>query len=335
MLVQKTVFISYRRTNIFAARAVYQNLTTHGYDVFLDYEGIDAGSFESIILNQIAARAHFIVILTPGALERCRQPGDWLRREIEQAIDLKRNIVPLLFEQFSFKQAEPHLTGKLTVLPGYNGLDVPQAYFDAAMERLRTRFLSKPLDVIAHPVSTPEITPMLTQKVDLNPDPELTRPRLNAEDHFARGNLAYLEGDYESALIDYEWAIQLNPGHAAAYNNRGVAYYYSGQLDRARRDYNEAVRLDPRYATSYMNRGIVRTAQGDLDGALVDFSEAIRLNPAYALAYLNRGVTWRLKHDLERANRDYRRYLELGGIQADKVRGWIRVNEAQMRSKAS
>ncbi len=329
MLVQKTVFISYRRTHLYVARAVYQDLTTHGYDVFLDYEGIDAGSFESIILSQIAARAHFIVILTPSALERCRQPGDWLRREIEQAIDLKRNIVPLLFEQFSFKQAEPLLTGKLALLPGYNGLDVPPTYFEAAMERLRTRFLSKPLDVIAHPVSTPEITPMVTRKVEL--DSEITRPRLSAEDLFARGNLAYLEGDYECALADYEWAIQLNPGYAAAYNNRGVAHYYSGQLAQALADYNEAARLDPRYATSYMNRGIVRTALGDLDGALVDFSEAIRLNPAYALAYLNRGVTWRLKHDLARANRDYWRYIQLGGTQSAKVRGWIQANEAHLQ----
>ena len=98
MQIEKTVFISYRRTNTYMARAVYQNLTAHGYDCFLDSESIDAGSFERIILNQIAARAHFIVILTPSALERCAEPGDWLRREIEYALENKRNIVPLMFE---------------------------------------------------------------------------------------------------------------------------------------------------------------------------------------------------------------------------------------------
>ncbi len=53
------------------------------------------GSSSSIILNQIEARAHFVVILTPGTVERCTEPGDWLRREIEYAMDKQRNIVPL------------------------------------------------------------------------------------------------------------------------------------------------------------------------------------------------------------------------------------------------
>jgi hypothetical protein len=34
--VEKTVFISYRRTNFAWAMAVWQNLTQNGYDVFID-----------------------------------------------------------------------------------------------------------------------------------------------------------------------------------------------------------------------------------------------------------------------------------------------------------
>ena len=87
--IEKTVFISYRRTNAPWALAVYQDLTYHGYDAFFDCLGIVSGDFESIILENIRARAHFLVLLTPSALERCTDPGDWLRREIET-----RNIVP-------------------------------------------------------------------------------------------------------------------------------------------------------------------------------------------------------------------------------------------------
>src|SRR5215813_1147434 len=92
-----TVFLSYRRhVSAFIARAVFQDLRQHGYDVFMDVESIDSGQFDTIILNQIAARAHFLVILTPGALDRCQEPDDWLRREIERAIALGRNVVPIL-----------------------------------------------------------------------------------------------------------------------------------------------------------------------------------------------------------------------------------------------
>ena len=121
--IEKTVFISYRRTNLPWALAIYQNLTHHGYDVFFDYESINSGDFEQIILGNIKARAHFIVILTPSALERCNEPGDWLRREIEAAIEQKRNIVPLFLEGFNFGSPSiaKYLTGKMALLKKYNG----------------------------------------------------------------------------------------------------------------------------------------------------------------------------------------------------------------------
>jgi hypothetical protein len=73
--VEKSVFISYRRTNVPWALAVWQNLTHHGYDVFFDYEGIGSGDFESIILGNITSRVHFLIILSPSALERCGDRG--------------------------------------------------------------------------------------------------------------------------------------------------------------------------------------------------------------------------------------------------------------------
>jgi hypothetical protein len=92
--IEKTVFLSYRRTNIPWALAIFQNLTQHGYDVFFDYNGVASGDFERVILENIKARAHFLVLLTPSALERCGDPTDWLRREIETALATQRNTVP-------------------------------------------------------------------------------------------------------------------------------------------------------------------------------------------------------------------------------------------------
>ena len=68
--IEKTVFISYRRTNVPWALAISQYLTHNGYDVFVDYTGVASGDFESVILENIRARAHFLVLLTPSALER-------------------------------------------------------------------------------------------------------------------------------------------------------------------------------------------------------------------------------------------------------------------------
>ncbi|PWB74458.1 MAG: hypothetical protein C3F07_07465 [Anaerolineales bacterium] len=164
--IEKTVFISYRRADVYTALAVYENLKNQGYDVFFDYRSISSGDFEQIITSNIRARAHFVLILTPTALDRCNEPGDWLRREIELAIDEKRNIVPLFFKGFRFGAASKSgvsrwlrgvkpevLTGKLRHLTRYNGLNVHEDYFEEAMNRLRTEYLNKPLDTVLHPVS--------------------------------------------------------------------------------------------------------------------------------------------------------------------------------------
>jgi tetratricopeptide (TPR) repeat protein len=153
--IENTVFISYRRKDISWALNVYQDLMHKGYDVFFDYTSITSGDFEQIIIGNIKARAHFVLILTPTTFDRCGEPGDWLRREIETAVDEKRNIIPLFFEDFNFGSASvsEKLTGKLQNISRYNGFNVYHDYFLEAMERLCTQFLNVPLDAVLHPVS--------------------------------------------------------------------------------------------------------------------------------------------------------------------------------------
>jgi TIR domain-containing protein len=153
--VEKTVFISYRRANESWALAVFKDLTHHGYDVFIDFDGVASGDFTTVILENIKARAHFLVVLTPTALEGSSDPEDWIRREVEVALDSQRNIVPLMLEGFDF--ATPaiatQLTGKLAALQQYSGLQIPKGYFDEAMDRLRSKFLSVSLETVLHPAS--------------------------------------------------------------------------------------------------------------------------------------------------------------------------------------
>ena len=96
------VFISYRRdVGGILAMALYQQLTAKGVNAFYDIESIRAGQFDIIILNQVAARPYFVLVLTPGTLERCGEPDDWLRREIEQALTTGRVIVPVFTPSFN------------------------------------------------------------------------------------------------------------------------------------------------------------------------------------------------------------------------------------------
>src|ERR1700683_2871216 len=287
--IEKTVFISYRRTNFPWALAIFQDLTQHGYDVFFDFLGINAGDFESVILENIKARAHFVVLLTPSALERCGEPGDWLRREIETALEVKRNIIPLMLENFDFGAPGigSQLTGDLEALKAYKGLRVPPEYFLEAMGRLRDKYLNMPLDAVLHPASRSAKQAAVDQKVAAASAPPVQEDELTAQEWFERGRSAI---DLDEKIRCYTEAIRLRPDSANAFYNRGIALSNKGDIEGTLADYNEALRLEPNYSAAFNNRGRVRHDCGDIEGALQDYNEALRLQPNNAIAFTHRGI---------------------------------------------
>ncbi len=288
--IENTVFISYRRTNLPWALAIYQNLTQHGYDVFFDYESIKSGDFEQIIFQNIKGRAHFVVILTPSALERCSEPGDWLRREIETAIDEKRNIVPLFLEGFSFSSPAitERMTGKLELLRKYNGMNVPADYFDEAMARLREDRLRISLEAILHPLSSTVQKAVDQQQTAANNATQIKQKELSAQEWFEQGYKYLQEGNYDAAIQANSSAIALKPDFALAYVNRAAARVDKGDLDEGIGDCNRAIELDPNIFNPYYIRGHAYDLRGDLAGAIQDYTEAIRRNPNHPESYLGR-----------------------------------------------
>lgn len=320
-----TVFISYRRSvSAFIARAVFMDLRQHGYNVFMDVESIDAGEFDRIILSQIAARAHFLVILTPGSIERCIEPGDWLRREIEAAIRLQRNVVPLLANGFTFDGTESILTGDLERLTHFNALNLPHEYFEAAMERLRTRFLKQPFQGVLHAAyDAPTVEHKITRTATL---PKPTQEQLSAEAAYNQANAKYHRGDMNGAAADYDTAIRLYPQYDAAYSGRALARCAKGEVEGALADANEATGLNGNESRPYGIRAFIRGSSGDVDGALADADEAVRLSPGDAEVYGIRAVARELKGDLDGAWADVNEAIRLNARLAEfyAIRGDVR-----------
>jgi tetratricopeptide (TPR) repeat protein len=261
------------------------NLRQHNYDVFWDVSSIDSGEFDNIILNQIAARTHFVVILTPGTLDSCIHPDgsenkeDWLRREIERAIDLRRNIVPLLLENFNFKDAEKYLTGKLATLARYNALDVPWTYLEEAMQRLRTRYLKapeQPVNIRPTPAAEQVIVQQRIDEAASQSPKQGKKPDTKA--FFEQGLLRFDKGDYAAAIDEFSQAIRLAPEYTPAYILRGGAYRAIGDLDNATADFSEVLRQNPKEPDAYVGRGMVRKDQGDVAGAVADWNQYLALD---------------------------------------------------------
>ncbi len=130
----------------------------------------------------------------------------------------------------------------------------------------------------------------------------------------AAWNVAYTlskENKHAACLPFLNRAVELNPDHAIAFNNRGTAYGNLKQYEQAIADYDRAIAFDPDYMAAYYNRG---TAYGNLkqyEQAIADFDRAIKLDPNDAIAYNNRGTAYRNLKQRERAIADYDGAIEL------------------------
>jgi tetratricopeptide (TPR) repeat protein len=331
--IEKTVFISYRRTNVPWALAIYQNLTMHGYDVFFDYQSIDSGNFEKVILENIKSRAHFIIVLTPSALERCKEPDDWLRREIETAMDEKRNIVPLMLESFDFGSplVAQALTGRLSTLNKYNGLRVYSEYFFDAMDRLRERYLNMAVSDIALPAITNVETQAVTKSLKLaaSKAPQVEKEELTAQEWFERGYVFQEDKNLDEALRCYSEAIRLNPDLDITYNNLGALYSDLNRFAEAEEAYRQAIAKDPNYSTAYYNLGNLLDDLKRFAEAEEAYRQAIAKGPNDAKVYSNLGILLEKLGRYAEAEEIHRRaiakdpnlaqaYYNLGNLLSDK-----------------
>jgi tetratricopeptide (TPR) repeat protein len=308
--IEKSVFISYRRADGgWLARAVWTFLNQRGFDAFFDIKHLGSGDFEQAILGNVKERAHFVALLTPACLERIDEPGDLFRREIETALDNRRNIVPLICPGFSFSDAATaaKLAGKLRVVPKYNCIQLDFLYFEPGMERL-TEFLSVPIETVLHPLLPAAATAAVEQKAKAEALPPITREEFMSGILFS---LAHHAHDPKRKVEWYTKAIELKPDYAGAYNNRGMARLDLMEMDSALADFDRAIELDPGDPGWYLNRGVVLGRLRRDDEALADLSEALRLRPEYPEAYSNRALVHvRRGNDLLASN-DFDRAVEL------------------------
>jgi hypothetical protein len=139
------VFISYRREGGDAtALFLREKLIQRGLRVFLDVVELHRGYFDEALLTCIADAPNFLVILSPGALDRCVQPEDWLRQEIAHAIRTKRNIIPVLTRNFTFPAELPE---DISTLPRHQGVEYSHMYHTAMIDSILKSIESSPAQI--------------------------------------------------------------------------------------------------------------------------------------------------------------------------------------------
>lgn len=142
MSAKYDIFISYRRDGgEYTAKILRDRLEELGYKVFFDVESLRSGDFNTKLYSVIDECGDFLIILSPNALDRCENQDDWVRCELEYALQTKKNLVPIMLRGFSFPQTLPD---SIDALRYKNGLEANTQFFDAFIDRLQQFFVSKP-----------------------------------------------------------------------------------------------------------------------------------------------------------------------------------------------
>ena len=327
------VFVSYRRDVGGAwAMALHQELASHGVDAFYDIESIRAGKFGSIILNQIGARPYFLLILTPGTLNRCVEPTDWVRREIEEAIATSRVIIPLHTTAFDFDDLVSFLPGGVGEAVGrFNAQELSQRYFKVAVERLVQEFLL-PVSTATVALEGPEQAVLDAMQRAAAATPAVTAVHLSAQEYFERG-VARHATDPDGAIADFSEAIRLNPEAPVSFYNRGTVRKSRGDLDGAISDYSQALLLNPLDTSTLLNRASAFAQKGAVELAMADYDRAVDTDPAVFEARLGRGNSRREQGDVAGAIADLDEAVELRprSAIAFRCRGAARVSAGDVR----
>lgn len=105
----------------------------------------------------------------------------------------------------------------------------------------------------------------------------------NTEAHNNRASYYFEQGDYQSALADYDAALSYAPPvgtvHAtkrrsAYFNDRAITYVRLGRMAEAVADASEAIRLRPAEADYYRNRSNMYRRMGLTNAAAADWQQA-------------------------------------------------------------
>jgi len=134
------LFISYRREGgSDLAHLLRIALERRGSRVFLDVRDLRAGPFDVALLRQIEATPNFVVLLTPGCLERCGDPADWFRREIAHALATGRRVIPVRREGFRPPEATD-LPEEIAGVLRQQWVTISSEFTDEAVSRLYEMF---------------------------------------------------------------------------------------------------------------------------------------------------------------------------------------------------
>jgi dienelactone hydrolase len=119
-------------------------------------------------------------------------------------------------------------------------------------------------------------------------------------------------GNNEEAIKCFDKALEIDPNHVEALTNKGAALGESGNFAESMHYLDKALKLDPLYAKAWLGKGLNLGSQGIYDEAIACFDEAIKLDSELSTAYWGKSVALTALHHTDEANEALSKAKELG-----------------------
>lgn len=107
--------------------------------------------------------------------------------------------------------------------------------------------------------------------------------------------------NYKEALSHFSRSIELDPGNAEHWVNRGTVKYYLRDFSAAASDFRKALTVDPNQANAINALGLIASDQNKNDSAKFYFEKALNLVPDEPYFINNLGYTYLQDKNFEKA----------------------------------
>jgi tetratricopeptide (TPR) repeat protein len=268
-----TVYISYHPSlSLYIAQPLFNDLTEMDFDVYMHLEG----DIDSISLRQIAAREHFIMILTEGALANVGDLRDRQTMEYRVATKHARNILLLTTKDFNFDDeagaGTPPIVDELRTQASVR---VPMQHLTQVAQHIANEVLTKRAGAPTVPAPKSDTDAVAKRIIAVKRYAQQATIRLGTERMLLQAVAKIRQGDYNGALKDLDRVILDNPQNENAYLQRGRVLKKMGRKTAAIRDYEQATYLSSKMVMAHVGLGDLLLETERYKRALDSYQEAL------------------------------------------------------------
>jgi protein O-mannosyl-transferase len=134
----------------------------------------------------------------------------------------------------------------------------------------------------------------------------------NCSMHNNLGLAYYSTAEFDSAIYEYNKAINAEKNQFPYYNNRGMAEYKNNDFIKALSDFKKTLELKPEFLDALGNMGMTKVKLDDYEGAVNDLTRVINIRKNVGALWYFRGIAFSKINKLADAETDWEKARKLG-----------------------